>query len=72
MSDLDYSGDSNDGAALVEAPPSCDRWNPDGLAFPMVCNITKEILDAVDKLGIALNKEVTFLFPVQDFMTNSC
>ena len=32
MSDLDYSDDSNDGAALTEAPPSCDRWKPDGIA----------------------------------------
>jgi hypothetical protein len=44
--------------AAPPLPPSSDRWNPDGVVFPMVCNTTKEILDAVDKLGIALNKEV--------------
>ncbi len=38
----------------------------------MVWNNTKEILDAVDKLGIALNKEVTFLFPFLGFMIIFC
>ena len=53
---MDHS-DYNDGVELLE-PVLADKWNPDGLVFPTVCHSTKEIRDAVDKLGITLNKEV--------------
>ncbi len=52
---MDHS-DYNDGVELLE-PILSDKWNPDGLVFPTVFHSTKEIRDAVDKLGINLNKE---------------
>jgi hypothetical protein len=49
--------DYNDGVELLE-PILSDNWNPDGSVFPIVCHSTKEVRDAVDKIGITLNKEV--------------
>ena len=57
---MDHS-DYNDGVELLE-PILSDKWNPDGLVFPTVCHSTKEIRDAVDKIGITLTG-TTAIYP---------
>jgi hypothetical protein len=58
MGDFDEIDDLNDYGALGATSSACESWNPDAVAIPVLCNSTKEILDAVDQLGVKLNKEV--------------
>jgi hypothetical protein len=45
----------------VEGPSSAsEEWNPDAVAIPMLCYSAKEILVAVDELGIKVNKEANY------------
>jgi hypothetical protein len=58
MGDFDEIDDLNDYGALGGTSSACESWNPDAVAIPVLCYSTKEILDAVDQLGVKLNKEV--------------
>jgi hypothetical protein len=58
MGDFDEIDDLNDYGALGGPSSASEAWNPDAVAIPVLCYSTKEILDAVDQLGVKLNKEV--------------
>ncbi len=55
--DFDEIDDLNDYGALGGPSSASEAWNPDAVAIPVLCYSTKEILDAVDELGVKLNKE---------------
>jgi hypothetical protein len=60
MGDFEDIDDWNDNGVLEGPSSACEEWNPDALAIPMLCYSAKEILVAVDELGIKLNTEVNY------------
>jgi hypothetical protein len=61
MGDFDEIDDLNDHGALGGPSSSAsEAWNPGTVTIPVLCYSTKDIfiLDAVDELGVKLNKEV--------------
>ena len=59
MGDLNHSDDLlKDSVALAEPSSAPEKCNPKELVIPIVCHSTK---DAVNQLGIKLNKEVASL-----------
>ncbi len=62
MGDLNHSDDLlKDSVALAEPSFAPKKCNPKELVIPIVCHSTKEIFDAVNPLGIKLDKEVASL-----------